>query len=120
MSPIFLKLLLDFSLQIIHTDFLGGVSLFGCFEWLGVEVLMDGVDLIVIFLHFELLVSEGVDPSTDDSHLVLVQPKVLDAIGVSHDLLDSDGQVFEGEGGVFGDVDIQLLQLLEDAFSSQF
>jgi hypothetical protein len=96
------------------------VSLLGSLERFGVEVLMYGVDLIVIFLYFELLVGEGVDPSADDAHLVLVQAQVLDAVGVAHDLLHADGQVLQGEGGVFGDVDVQLLQLLEDAFSGKF
>jgi hypothetical protein len=72
------------------------MSLLAGLEGFGVEVLMNGVDLIVIFLYFELLIREGVDASADDAHLVLIEAQVLDAVGVLHDLLHADGQVLKG------------------------
>lgn len=46
---------------------------------------MDGVGLLMIFLNLELLISKGVDSFADDSHLILVEAKILDAEGIPHD-----------------------------------
>ncbi len=67
------------------------MPLLASFEGFGIKVLMNGVDLIVIFFDLELLVSQGVDASADDAHFVLIESQVFDAIGIFHDFLNTDG-----------------------------
>ena len=72
LTAILFKLFLYLCLQILHADLFRAWSLLTCFQGFGVEILMDGVNLIVILLDLEMLVRERIDPSANDAHLVFI------------------------------------------------
>ncbi len=120
LTAILFKLFLYLRLQILHADFLGAMSLLAGFEGFGVEIFMYGVNFVMILFDFEMLVSEWVDSSADDAHLVFIQPQIFDAVCVFHDFLHSDCQLLQGKMAVLRNIDVQLLQLFENALASEF
>lgn len=82
---ILLEFLLDLRLEIPNVYFLSRFLLFASLEGFGIEIFVNGVGLLIIFLYFELLICKRVDSFADYSHLIFVETEILDAEGVSHD-----------------------------------
>jgi hypothetical protein len=120
LTAILFKLFLYLRLQILHADFLGAMSLLACFEGFGVKIFMYGVNFVMILFDFEMLVGQWVESSADDAHLVFSEPQIFDAVCVFHDFFHSDCQLLQGKMGVLRNIDVQLLQLFENALASEF
>jgi len=106
LAAILFELFLYLRLQILHVDFLGAMSLLAGFEGFGVEIFMYGVNFVMIFFDFEMLVSEWVDSSADDAHLVFIEPQIFDAVSIFHDFFHSDCQLLQGKMGVLRNIDV--------------
>lgn len=89
---ILLEFLLDLRLEIPHIYFLSGFLSFASLEGFWVEIFVNGVGLLMIFLYFEFLICKRVDSFADYSHLIFVEAEILDAEGVSHDQIHLGNQ----------------------------
>ena len=48
---------------------------------------MNGEGLSNILMNFKFLIGEWINSSRDDTHLIFIESKILDAIGIIHDIL---------------------------------
>lgn len=55
------KILLDLALQILKADLLRSSIFLASFERFGVEVFIDGVAFLHVFINFEVVISKRID-----------------------------------------------------------
>jgi hypothetical protein len=110
-----LKGLLNFILEVLHVDGLLFRGFLAHFEWLGIKILIDSVGKTGGFIENGLGIFGGIDPPGYNAHLIFIESQILNAICIAEDRLDliiylMQGQVLQG-----ANIDIELLQLFEQA-----
>lgn len=76
---------------------------------------MDTVGFSKCLMYFEVFVSERIDPSRNNAHLILIKPQILHTIGIPKYSLCFSNQHLQRHALIFCNLNTQLLKLFKNS-----